>query len=198
VVLLLLCGARTARGRGAPQRLALLQTFLHDANPPYTQQELERYEEALSQPGAAAGMINYYRASARQSQKEAAAKLRPISAPTLVIWGSAIPTSAQTSPSPTATTYPTSTAWSACATRRTGRITMRLNASTDRSSTASLPWYRSQNSVTGSRRTTAPRGSPTSWPCLPRHRVSREGAVCVQAAAAGVGQCVRRSPDGSA
>ena len=32
-------------------------------------------------------MINYYRASVRQSQKEAAAKLRPLSAPTLVIWG---------------------------------------------------------------------------------------------------------------
>ena len=61
--------------------------FLHDANPPYTPQEIERYVEAWSQPGAAAGMINYYRASVRQSQKEAAAKLRPISAPTLVIWG---------------------------------------------------------------------------------------------------------------
>ena len=61
--------------------------FLHDANPPYTPQELERYVEAWSQPGAAAGMINYYRASVRQSQKEAAAKLRPVSAPTLVIWG---------------------------------------------------------------------------------------------------------------
>ena len=57
--------------------------FLHDANPPYTQEEFERYVEAWSQPGAAAGMINYYRASVRQSQKEAAAKLRPISAPTL-------------------------------------------------------------------------------------------------------------------
>jgi len=32
-------------------------------------------------------MINYYRASVRSSQKEAAAKIRPISAPTLVIWG---------------------------------------------------------------------------------------------------------------
>ena len=61
--------------------------FLHDANPPYTPQEIERYVEAWSQPGAAAGMINYYRASVRQSQKEAVAKLRPISAPTLVIWG---------------------------------------------------------------------------------------------------------------
>ncbi|MBV8221395.1 MAG: alpha/beta hydrolase [Solirubrobacterales bacterium] len=61
--------------------------FLHDANPPYTPEEMDRYIEAWSQPGAAAGMINYYRASVRQSQKEAAAKLRPISAPTLVIWG---------------------------------------------------------------------------------------------------------------
>ena len=61
--------------------------FLHDANPPYTQEEIDRYIEAWSQPGAAAGMINYYRASVRQSQKEAVAKLRPISAPTLVIWG---------------------------------------------------------------------------------------------------------------
>ena len=38
-------------------------------------------------PGQRAGMINYYRASVRAPQKEAAAKLRPISAPTLVIWG---------------------------------------------------------------------------------------------------------------
>jgi epoxide hydrolase 4 len=61
--------------------------FLHDANPPYTQDEMDRYIEAWSQPGAAAGMIKYYRASVRQSQKEASAKLRPITAPTLVIWG---------------------------------------------------------------------------------------------------------------
>src|ERR1043166_4719884 len=53
----------------------------------YTPEEIERYVESWSQPGAAAGMINYYRASVRQSQKEAAAKLRPLSAPTLVIWG---------------------------------------------------------------------------------------------------------------
>ncbi len=55
--------------------------FLHDANPPYTPEEIERYVEAWSQPGAAAGMINYYRDSVRQNQKEAAAKLRPLSAP---------------------------------------------------------------------------------------------------------------------
>jgi pimeloyl-ACP methyl ester carboxylesterase len=61
--------------------------FLQEANPPYTSEEIERYVEAWSQEGAAAGMINYYRASVRQSQKEAEAKLRPISALTLVIWG---------------------------------------------------------------------------------------------------------------
>src|SRR6476619_2417834 len=61
--------------------------FLEEANPPYTPEEFERYAEAWSQPGATAGMINYYRASVRQSQKEAVAKLRPISATTLVIWG---------------------------------------------------------------------------------------------------------------
>jgi pimeloyl-ACP methyl ester carboxylesterase len=61
--------------------------FLQDANPPYTPQELERYVEAWSQEGAATGMINYYRASVRGSQKEAKAAIRPISATTLVIWG---------------------------------------------------------------------------------------------------------------
>jgi pimeloyl-ACP methyl ester carboxylesterase len=52
---------------------------------------------------------------------------------------SAIPTSARTSPSPTATTCSTSTAWSAYLTRRTGCITTRLNASTNCSSTSSPP-----------------------------------------------------------
>ena len=61
--------------------------FLHDAHPAYTTDEMDRYVEAWSQPGAASGMINYYRASVRQSQKKAAAAIRPIKAPTLVIWG---------------------------------------------------------------------------------------------------------------
>jgi pimeloyl-ACP methyl ester carboxylesterase len=59
--------------------------FLEEANPPYMPGQIERCVEPWSQPGAAAGMINYYRASVRQSQKEAVAKLRRISAPTLVI-----------------------------------------------------------------------------------------------------------------
>ena len=61
--------------------------FLRDANPPYTDEEFDRYIEAWSQPGAATGMINYYRSSVRQNQKAAVAALRPIKAPTLVIWG---------------------------------------------------------------------------------------------------------------
>ena len=75
-------------GRAAfPRAYARTRDKRCDGNPPYTPEEIERYVEAWSQPGAAAGAINYYRASVSQSQKEAAAKLRPISAPTLVIWG---------------------------------------------------------------------------------------------------------------
>ena len=61
--------------------------FLRDAHPAYTPEETDRYIEAWSQPGAATGMINYYRNSVRESPKKAEAALRPISAPTLVIWG---------------------------------------------------------------------------------------------------------------
>jgi pimeloyl-ACP methyl ester carboxylesterase len=63
------------------------RNFLRDANPAYTPEELDRYVEAWSQPGAATGMINYYRSSVRTPPKQAEAALRPISAPTLVIWG---------------------------------------------------------------------------------------------------------------
>ena len=61
--------------------------FLHDARPAYTPEEMDRYIEAWSQPGAATGMINYYRSSVRTSPKRAEAALRPITTPTLVIWG---------------------------------------------------------------------------------------------------------------
>lgn len=61
--------------------------FLSDARPAYTPDEIDRYIEAWAQPGAATGMINYYRSSVRTSPKKAEAALRPITAPTLVIWG---------------------------------------------------------------------------------------------------------------
>jgi pimeloyl-ACP methyl ester carboxylesterase len=60
-----------------------LQEFLRDAQPPYTPEEIKRYIEAWSQPGAATAMINYYRFAVRHSSGE----IRPITAPTLVIWG---------------------------------------------------------------------------------------------------------------
>ncbi len=69
-------------------RWRFFRHFLRDARPgAITPQDIERYVEAWSQPGAATGMINYYRASVRQSPKRAKAQLRPILAPTLVIWG---------------------------------------------------------------------------------------------------------------
>jgi epoxide hydrolase 4 len=61
--------------------------FLHDAHPAYTPEEIDRYVEAWSQPGAATGMINYYRSSVRTPAKKAEATWHPIKAPTLVIWG---------------------------------------------------------------------------------------------------------------
>jgi epoxide hydrolase 4 len=61
-----------------------LQQFLRDARPAYTPEEMDRYVEAWSQPGAATAMINYYRSAVRHKPKQAAG---PISAPTLVIWG---------------------------------------------------------------------------------------------------------------
>jgi epoxide hydrolase 4 len=61
--------------------------FLRDADPAYTPEEIERYIEAWSQPGAATGMINYYRSSVRTPLKHAEEQIRPVSAPTLGIWG---------------------------------------------------------------------------------------------------------------
>jgi pimeloyl-ACP methyl ester carboxylesterase len=68
-------------------RFRFFRRFLRDADPAYTPQEMDRYVEAWSQTGAPTAMINYYRSSVRASQKEAKAAIRPISAPTLVIWG---------------------------------------------------------------------------------------------------------------
>jgi pimeloyl-ACP methyl ester carboxylesterase len=69
------------------RRWRFFRRFLRDARPAYTPAEIERYVEAWSRPGAASAMINYYRCSVRESQKQAAAAIRPISAPTLLIWG---------------------------------------------------------------------------------------------------------------
>jgi epoxide hydrolase 4 len=66
-------------------RWGFFRHFLRDASPAYTPEEIDRYVEAWSQPGAVTAMINYYRASVRK--KDPASELRAVQAPTLVIWG---------------------------------------------------------------------------------------------------------------
>ncbi|HJS95784.1 MAG TPA: alpha/beta fold hydrolase [Solirubrobacteraceae bacterium] len=62
--------------------------FEHDARPgAFTPEDIERYREAWSQPGAATATINYYRASMRRPPAARRGALRPVTAPTLVIWG---------------------------------------------------------------------------------------------------------------
>jgi epoxide hydrolase 4 len=62
--------------------------FEHDARPgAFTAEDIDRYIEAWSQPGAATATINYYRAIFRRSPKQTMVRLRPVTAPTLVIWG---------------------------------------------------------------------------------------------------------------
>jgi pimeloyl-ACP methyl ester carboxylesterase len=59
-----------------------------DARPgAFSALDIEHYVEAWSRRGAATAMINYYRAAARQTPRAAEARIRPIDAPTLVIWG---------------------------------------------------------------------------------------------------------------
>ena len=53
----------------------------------YSPADIERYVEAWSQPGALAAALNYYRASVRRNPRAAAAEMKVIDAPTLVIWG---------------------------------------------------------------------------------------------------------------
>ena len=66
----------------------LRRLFENEARPgAFTPEDIERYVEAWSQPGAPTGMINYYRAAARQTPGRASARIRPVEAPTLVIWG---------------------------------------------------------------------------------------------------------------
>lgn len=62
--------------------------FEHDARPgAFTPADIDRYVEAWSRPGAATAAINYYRAVFRQSPARAEARIRPVTAPTRIIWG---------------------------------------------------------------------------------------------------------------
>jgi epoxide hydrolase 4 len=62
--------------------------FEHDARPgAFSPADIERYVEAWGRAGAGTAMLNYYRAAFRRTPGQAAAGIRPIVAPTLVIWG---------------------------------------------------------------------------------------------------------------
>jgi pimeloyl-ACP methyl ester carboxylesterase len=59
-----------------------------DARPgAFAADEVDRYVEAWSRPGAVAASLNNYRALARRSPARTLAALQPVQAPTLVIWG---------------------------------------------------------------------------------------------------------------
>jgi len=75
---------RLPERRARARNWRFFKRFLRDARPPYTAEELDRYVEAWSRPGATTGMIDYYRAAVRLGSKQ---EVRPVSAPTLVIWG---------------------------------------------------------------------------------------------------------------
>jgi pimeloyl-ACP methyl ester carboxylesterase len=48
---------------------------------------VQRYIEAWSQPGAVTAMINYYRAAFHRAPTQVEPALRPVTAPTRIIWG---------------------------------------------------------------------------------------------------------------
>jgi pimeloyl-ACP methyl ester carboxylesterase len=65
---------------------AMLRGLAASANPgSFTDEDLERYREAWSHPGALTGMLNWYRAGARIPGSPP--KSRTIAPPTLLIWG---------------------------------------------------------------------------------------------------------------
>jgi pimeloyl-ACP methyl ester carboxylesterase len=53
----------------------------------FTDEDIERYAEALARPGALTAALNYYRALFRRSPLRARALFRRIEAPVMVIWG---------------------------------------------------------------------------------------------------------------
>ncbi len=53
----------------------------------FDDQEIDRYVEALSRPGALTAALNYYRAAVRYPDRELVRGTRHIGMPTLIIWG---------------------------------------------------------------------------------------------------------------
>lgn len=69
---------------------ALLRTVLRSdpaRRGAFTDADIERYVEAMAQPGALTAAIHYYRAAMRRNPFRLLKEVRPVDAPTLLIWG---------------------------------------------------------------------------------------------------------------
>ena len=68
---------------------ALRRLFRTDPARPgaFSEEDIARYVRAFAEPGALTGAINYYRAAARQGAGHVRRSVRPVAAPTLVVWG---------------------------------------------------------------------------------------------------------------
>jgi epoxide hydrolase 4 len=76
------------RGLRAGRFGFMRRVFAQEARPgTFGPEEIARYEEAWSQPGALTAMVNYYRAALRTTPGRASARMRVVQAPTRVIWG---------------------------------------------------------------------------------------------------------------
>ncbi|MGH2864736.1 MAG: alpha/beta fold hydrolase [Solirubrobacteraceae bacterium] len=64
-----------------------LKRALRESPGGFSDEDVERYVRSWAQPGALEGMLGYYRAALRQPPRSALARMSPIEAPVLVIWG---------------------------------------------------------------------------------------------------------------
>jgi pimeloyl-ACP methyl ester carboxylesterase len=74
-----------AAGDFASLRYTLRNETIHPGT--FTDEDIERYAEALARPGALTATLNYYRALFRRNPLKARALLRRIETPVMVIWG---------------------------------------------------------------------------------------------------------------
>ncbi len=74
-----------AAGDFASLRYALRNESMRPGT--FTDEDIERYAEALARPGALTAAVNYYRALFRRNPLKARALLRKIEVPVMVIWG---------------------------------------------------------------------------------------------------------------
>ncbi|HEV8323620.1 MAG TPA: alpha/beta hydrolase [Myxococcota bacterium] len=78
------------RSMAADDFASIRRTFRREPVRPeaFSDDDIQRYVDALSRPGALTAAVNWYRAMFRQDPRRTLAELRqPVAAPTLVLWG---------------------------------------------------------------------------------------------------------------